>query len=215
MSVPLVGATAVWVGMGLWLVRRRGVLRGWYAAVAAGGALGLTAMALEARGVAGAMATGGIFGIGAIVWREAGDGRDVLWLLPLGVLGGVSLNAGGWGWALGAGAGVLGALGLASAGTFAAVASGLGVVRRRPVTRHVLVCWGPACQRHGARALRRSLTETGRRRKGLRITPVSCLGRCAAAPVVWVEPEGTLWTHVEPGEHPEVLGEARQCPSGG
>lgn len=213
--VPAVLVTALWGEVGVWLARRRGGAGGWRAVAGAAFVAACTALALAGRGAPAAVAAGAAFGVGAVFWREAAGGRDALWLGPVGVLGGVGLYAAGWIWACGAGGGALTALGMTAAGGLAEMAEGLGAVRRRPVTRHVLVCWGPACQRQGARALRRSLAVAGRGMQGLRVTPVSCLGRCAAAPAVWVEPEGTLWTRVEPGDHPGVLGLAERHPGGG
>ncbi|MCL8206729.1 MAG: (2Fe-2S) ferredoxin domain-containing protein [Actinomycetia bacterium] len=203
---PVLLATLLWAWGGVWLAARRGEESG-RARLAAGvvAVCGLAAWAGQGAGAAAAV--GVAAGVGAVYWREAAGGRDLLWLAPVGILGGLGLYLEGLPWAAGAVAGVLGAGAIRTAGGWAEMAAGVGGARRRPVRRHILVCWGPACQRKGARPLRRALGAAGRGRIGVRVTPVGCLGHCAAAPVVWVEPEGTLFTHVEAGQHLMVLGQ--------
>ncbi|MCC7104596.1 MAG: NAD(P)H-dependent oxidoreductase subunit E [Chloroflexi bacterium] len=77
------------------------------------------------------------------------------------------------------------------------------------------VCTATACQASGsellAAALRGEVQRQGRS-ESCRVKGVGCPGLCAAAPLVTVEPSGTMYQRVEPADAPEIVRALGQRP---
>lgn len=143
--------------------------------------------------------------LGALVVFAAALSRDLeprlelVWMLVMGGLLGLSVYQVGSLALLGAAAsfGLVLLLGRSDEGrpTF-----GRFGARVKAYDRHLLVCVDGPCKAGGALRVREALSRDRRFRlaNGVRVTPSGCLGYCRDGPIVWAEPEGTLYRHVEP-----------------
>lgn len=89
---------------------------------------------------------------------------------------------------------------------------GLRALPVRPYQRHALLCHGSACQRQGSGLLWEAMrfSSAFHASNGMRTSRTHCLGACPDAPVLLLEPEGHLVTHVALADLPRLaLGDAR------
>jgi (2Fe-2S) ferredoxin len=187
------------VAGGVLRARRRRPERTLAAALAAAATLTGVA-AVIAPGVA-PVSWGVATGIGIVLWRNLDPRWEPVWWVTAGTVVGFGTAAGGW-------LVVAGAVGTLGVAALVAPWAGLGTLggpavgarrSRLPLRWHVFVCVGGPCQARGAaRVLRALARHPGARLvRGVRVSGVSCLGRCQDGPICWVEPAGTLYTHVE------------------
>lgn len=122
-----------------------------------------------------------------------------LWMAALGTLLALAVYSGGAVSLVGTAAGVAAAWGIARRG------GGRGTFGRRGARvkayrQHLLVCVDGPCKGTGALPLYEAMRRERRLRlaNGVRVTPCGCLGYCREGPIVWAEPEGTLYRRVEP-----------------
>lgn len=89
---------------------------------------------------------------------------------------------------------------------------GLRSLPVRPYKRHALLCNGRACQRQGSGLLWEAMrfSSAFHASNGMRTSRTHCLGACQRAPVLLLEPEGHLVSHVALTDLPRLaLGDAR------
>jgi (2Fe-2S) ferredoxin len=79
--------------------------------------------------------------------------------------------------------------------------------RVRPYRYHAILCYGDACQLRGAGVLREAALALPQWKpdRGVRLTTSECLGYCRSGPVMWVEPEGQLFSFLRPKDLPTLL----------
>jgi (2Fe-2S) ferredoxin len=141
-------------------------------------------------------ALGCSFGTAAVGWRDWGPTWEWPWLAAVGLGGGWVVYRGGW---MAAVAAMAAAAAGATAVRWGESPAGAGRFGVKAYRRHLLVCVDKPCRERGALALRQALGRDRRFRlaQGIRVTPSGCLGCCHEGPIIWAEPEGNLYRHVE------------------
>jgi (2Fe-2S) ferredoxin len=122
-----------------------------------------------------------------------------LWMAGLGALLALAVYSGGPASLVGAAVGMAAAWGAARRGGSRG-AFGRRGARVKAYRTHLLVCVDAPCKGAGALPLYEAMRRERRLRlaSGVRVTPCGCLGYCQDGPIVWAEPEGTLYRRVEP-----------------
>lgn len=142
--------------------------------------------------------TGGLVVAAAALTRDLEPRLDLVWMAAMGALLALLVYQDGAIALLGAAAALGLVLTLGRRGSPGGARGRFGV-RVKAYDRHLLVCVDRPCKEAGALALHTAIGHDRRFRlaNGVRVTPSGCLGYCQEGPIVWAEPEGTLYRHVE------------------